>query len=289
MMLITGASGHLGQAVIHSLARHINAGQIAALVRDLEGAPAKKLAALGVQVRRGDYDDVASLDAAMMGVDSVLLISGTDEARRIRQHQNVIEAAQRAGVARIAYTSRALTSGAASENSLMDGHLRTEELIRASGMRYVIFRNALYLDTVPIFIGGAAAFDTGIHLPVGDGEVAYALRSELGEAMARVLREPLPESRTLLLTAHRAWSFADIAAALGELAGHPVAFTDVDRASFEATMRAKGLPEPVIQRIYGFYSDIKSGQLNEVSPTLCELLGREPIGLRDGLAQLLGR
>jgi NAD(P)H dehydrogenase (quinone) len=289
VVLVTGASGHLGRSVIANLVRRMDARRIVALVREPRTDAARELAESGVRVCSGDYDDPPSLDAAMQGVERVLLVSGTDEAHRVRQHGNVIDAATRAGVERIAYTSRALRSAGTSENSLMDGHFRTEDLIRASGLAHTIFRNALYLDTLPIFVGVAQVFETGIHLPVGHGRVSFALRSELAEAIARVLHEPAADDQTLLLTAHRAWSFHEIASALSEIAGRPVAYVDIDRATYEANMRRRGLPDPVIERIYGFYGDIRDGQLDEVSPELERLLGRRPAELREGLSQVFAR
>jgi NAD(P)H dehydrogenase (quinone) len=289
VILVTGASGHLGRRVIDHLLQRVDPGSVAALVRDAQGEKGQALARLGVRVCAGNYDDVASLETSMRDVDQVLLISGTDEANRVRQHGNVVHAAKRAGVGRIAYTSRALRSAGTSENSLMDGHFKTEALIQASGVAYTIFRNALYFEVLPIFLGGGKVFEMGIHLPVGHGRVAFALRAELGEAIARSLHEPPTDSGTLLLTAHRSWSFQDIASTLSDLAGRQVPYVEVDRDTFETTMRRRGLAEAVVQRIYGFYSDIRDGQLDEVTPDLQGLLGRQPSELRAALAAVFPR
>jgi NAD(P)H dehydrogenase (quinone) len=284
MILVTGATGHLGRAVVDALLILRQPQDIAGLVRDPQKAA--DLDDTGIVLRVGDYDDTAALDRAMDGVERVLLISGTDEDNRIRQHGNVIAAATRAGVALIAYTGRAMRDPAASANQLMDGHFGTEDLVRASGMTYVLFRNALYMDTLPIFFGGERVFETGIRIPAGGGQVAYAMRQELGEAIAKVLHAGVSESRTMLLTAHEAWSFDDVAAALTAISGRPVAYTATDKAAFEAMMGKAGLPDARIRRIYGFYCDIRDGQLDEVSPELEALLGRQPAGLKEGLRTL---
>jgi NAD(P)H dehydrogenase (quinone) len=286
MILVTGATGHLGKIVINNLLKHVPPDKVAALVRAQGQDKAADLRAQGVTIRLGDYDDVPALDSAMRGIQRILLISGTDEENRIRQHGHVIDAAKRAGVELIGYTSRALKDPAKSENNLMEGHFRTEDLIRESGIAYAIFRNALYMDTLPLFLRGDKVFETGIHLPAGYGRVSYALRTELGEAMARVMREGTKESRTYLLSAHEAWSFDDVAAALSELSGQRVPYVPIDRATFEERMRKVGLPEMMIQRVYGFYCDIRDGQLDEVSPELETLLGRKPASLKDGLSTL---
>jgi NAD(P)H dehydrogenase (quinone) len=136
MILITGANGQLGTAVIAQLLKKTSANQIAAFVRDATKASA--LSSKGVDIRIGSYDDVASLDQAMQGIETVLLIAGTDEEKRLQQHQNVVDAAKRAGVRCIAYTSRTLKDRSTIVNKLMEGHFQTEDYIKASGLNYVI-------------------------------------------------------------------------------------------------------------------------------------------------------
>ena len=216
-LLITGATGHLGGTVIEQLLTHVPAERIAALARD--EAKAAPLAARGVDVRIGTYDDAASLAAAMEGVETVLLISGTDEGDRMQQHRNVIDAAKAAGVHTFAYTGRNLRDRATLRNDLMTEHFETEDLIRASGMTAVLFQNALYTDVLPQFVGGARVFETGIQMPTGDGRGAFALRSELGEAIGNALAEDHTDDRVYRLTGSEAWSMDDVAQALSARVG----------------------------------------------------------------------
>jgi NAD(P)H dehydrogenase (quinone) len=184
MILVTGATGHLGTAVIQTLLEKTSANQIAALVRDESKASALK--EKGVDIRVGSYDDPASLDKAMQGIETVLLIAGTDEGTRLRQHRNIVDAAKKAGVQCIAYTSRSLKDRNTLVNKLMEGHFQTEDCIEASGLNYVLFCNVLYMDAIPQFVG-ERVLDTGIYFPTGQGRVPFALRSEMGEAIAHVL------------------------------------------------------------------------------------------------------
>ena len=103
-ILVTGATGQLGRLAIDALlARGVAPGDIAAFVRDK--SKAGDLAERGVHVRVGTYEDPASLDTALLGIDRVLLVSGSEVGQRVAQHQNVIDAAVRAGVGLVAYTS----------------------------------------------------------------------------------------------------------------------------------------------------------------------------------------
>ena len=284
MILVTGATGQLGTAVIQTLLEKTSANQIAALVRDESKASAIK--EKGVDIRVGSYDDMASLDQAMQGVETVLLIAGTDEEKRLQQHQNVVDAAKKVGVQSVAYTSRSLKDRNTLANKLMEGHFQTEDYLKASGLNYAIFRDVLYMDTIPQFVGSEKVFETGINLPTGHGRVPFALRSEMGEAIAHVLLESDRSNRIYKLTGSKSYSFDDVAATLTDLSGKAVSYTPIEKSAFEAQMKERGVPEMMIERVTGFLTDIKNGQEAEVSPDLESLLGRKPASLREGLKVL---
>lgn len=283
MILVTGATGHLGTTVIQQLLKKTSANQIAAFVRDENKAA--DLKEKGADIRVGSYDDVPSLDKAMQGIEKVLLIAGTDEENRLRQHGNVVDAAKKAGVQCIAYTSRNLKDRNTLVNKLMEGHFQTEDYIKESGLSYAIFRNVLYMDTVLQFVG-EKVFETGINLPAGEGRVAYALRSEMGEAIANVLLEDGCGNKIYKFTGSEQYTFGDVAAALTDLSGKEVKYTPAEKSTFEAQMKERGVPEPVVQKVVGFITDIKNGQEEEVSSDLENLLGRKPASLKEGLKAL---
>ncbi|UOQ69816.1 SDR family oxidoreductase [Hymenobacter volaticus] len=283
MILVTGATGHLGRAVLQTLANNTAPSNLAALVRDPDKAA--DLQAQGINIRVGDYSDLASLKQAMQGVTKVLLISGGGESDALQQHYNVVDAARQAGVECLAYTSRALKDRSTLTNQLMVRHFQTEDYIKASGLAYVLFRNILYMEALPQFTG-PHVLSTGITLPAGEGKVAYALRSEMGEAIAHVLLENSNTNKTYYLTGSEAYSFHDVAAALTTLSNKPVTYTPVETVAFEEQLQARGLPTVVIPRIVGFMTDIKNGQEEIVSSDLEQLLGRKPTALLDGVRRI---
>ncbi len=286
MILITGATGQLGTITIDFLLKKLPPSQVAAFVRDADKAAT--LSEKGVAIRVGTYDDTASLNGAMQGIETVLLIAGTDEENRLRQHSNVVDAAKKAGVKRIAYTSRALKNRNTLENQLMQGHFQTEDYIKASGMTYTLFQNILYMDAIPQFVG-PTVFERGIYLPAGEGKVALALRRDMGEAMANALAAGDSGNKIYKLTGSESYSFADVAAVLTELSGKPVGYVAAQKTAFEAGLKERGLPDVMVQRITGFITDIKNGQEDQISPDLEILLGRKPASLKEGLKELYKR
>lgn len=283
MILITGATGQLGSAVIQHLLTKIPASQIAAFVRD--AGKAAGLQEKGVSIRVGTYDDTVALDSAMQGIEKVLLISGGDADNALQQHQNVVDAAKKAGVKGIAYTGRSLKDPGTLVNKLMNRHFQTEDYIKESGLNYALFRNILYMDVLPLFVG-KQVFDTGIHLPAGDGKVSFALRGEMGEAMAKVLLDSDCDNQTYNFTGSETYSFEDVANALSELSGKEVKYSAVTPAEFEAQMKGRGIPDFMVPRMIGFITDIKNGQETTLGPDLENKLGRKPISLKKGLKTL---
>jgi NAD(P)H dehydrogenase (quinone) len=105
-ILVTGASGQMGTVVIDTLLKKMPASHIHVITRKEEKR--LDLQTKGLTAFIGDYGDVASLEKAIEGVDTVLLISSGDQGDRMQEHKNVINTAKKMGVANIAYTSRSL-------------------------------------------------------------------------------------------------------------------------------------------------------------------------------------
>lgn len=282
-ILITGATGALGSAVVETLLKRILPSQISIITRKEEKRAS--LAAKGYNAFLGDYNDKLSLQKAMRDVDTVLLISAGDQGDRMQEHRNVIEAAESVGMPNIAYTSRSLKDRSTLANSLMLDHFETEDHIKQGGLNYTFFRNALYMDVIPLFVG-KQVFETGIFQPAGEGKVAFALRREMGEAMAKVLLNEAFENKTYQFTGSISYSFYDVATALTELSGKEVAYTPVDIPAFESMMVAKGIPQPMVKKIIDFNTDIKNGQEDEITHDLETRLGRPPVALKEGLKEL---
>lgn len=286
MILITGATGKLGGKVIETLLKKgIPAAQLAALVRDENKAA--HLKEKGINLRVGDYDNKASLDEAMQGIDKVLLVSGLDMNRILEQHRNVVDAAKNAGVKCLAYTSNCLRDRDTVVNYIMQTHFETEDYIKASGLNYLIFRNVLYMESMAMFMLGKDVLEKGIHLPAGDGRVSYALRSEEAEAIGNVLASDECGSRIYEFTGSRAYSFGDVAEALSELSGKPVTYTPADMEEYKTSARAQGVSEHALEMMAPFYNDIRNGQGSTVSTDLEAALGRKPADLKAGLKSLL--
>ena len=277
MILITGASGHLGTAVINHLLTKTSADNIVALVRNAEKG--KALKAKGIEVRIGDYADKASIEKAVEGISKVLLVSSNSN-NALTEHKNVIDSAKDAVVSQIYYTS-----GARNENvyesklgPLTDAYSTTENYIIDSGLPFTIFQNGLYAETLPFFIGYDVV-NTGISFPAENGKASFAKRDEMGKAIANVLADDGHTNKIYKLTGALSYSFAEIAELLSEFSGKKIAYESPAPKDYETKLREYGVGEMDVLYSTLLASIIRNDEYNVVSSDLGELLGHRSTDL----------
>ena len=277
MILITGASGHLGKKVVDTLLQKVAANNISVLVRDLEKAAPYQ--AMGVQVRFGDYHQPLSLQEAFQGVEKLVLISSSDFKDRIGQHKNVIDAAVGAGVSQILYTGVSMRDITTSPlRAFLEDHYATEAYIKATGISYTFLQHSLYADVIPMFLG-EQVLTTGVYFPAGEGKVAFATREDLGEAIATIVSEEGHGNRVYRMTNTQAYSFVEIAAILSQLSGKTVGYVSPSSDEFVAALTSYGLPEPIIQMSAAFAAGMANNDFEETFSDLETILGRKPTTL----------
>lgn len=275
--VVLGATGRLGRAVIAALlAREARPASITAAGRNTEAL--NNLAAQGVATARVDYDDEAGLQAALHPGATVLLISGSDIAHRRAQHQRVIDAAVRAGVDRLVYTS-VLRAGE-SELFVAPDHRAAEEALAASGLDTTILRNGWYTENYAPAVVEAAT--TGVLTDsTGSGRIASATRADYAEAAAVVLATDSHAGRVYELGG-ASWDYDDLAAVATRLTGRRVRREALTHDEHVARLTAAGLAE-IIPFTAGLDDAVSRGALDTASTDLADLLGRRPAGLEEGL------
>ncbi|SDQ22654.1 SDR family oxidoreductase [Microbacterium sp. cf332] len=282
-ILITGASGQLGHLVVESLlARGVAPETVLAGARDL--AKVADLAERGVRTARVDYDDPATLETALTGVDSVLLISASEPGKRLAGHRNVIEAAAAAGIGKLVYTSapRATTF----DWALGAEHRATEQAIAASGIPAVVVRNNWYIENYLADVQRSA--DSGvIAASVGDGRIAPASRADFAEGAAVVLIEDGHLGEVYEFAGDDRIGYDDIAAAAAEVAGRDVTYLRLSTADHIAALESAGLDNGTAQFVAGIDTGIRDGVLDIDDRTLSRLIGRPTTSFVDGIRAAL--
>jgi NAD(P)H dehydrogenase (quinone) len=278
-LLVTGASGHLGRLVVEALLdQGTPASDIVAAARTPEKVV--DLSERGVEVRRADYDDPSSLEAAFAGVDRLLFISGSEVGQRIAQHTNVIDAAKRAGIGFVAYTS--IIRADTTDLALAADHRATEELLAASGLTYALLRNSWYLENytgqLPTFLEHGAVLGAA-----RDGRVSAATRADYAAAAAAVLAGGDHDGAVYELGGDHAFTLSELAAAVSRVSGREVVYRDLPVEDYTAALVAAGLPEGYAAALADSDRGIAEGALFTDSGDLSRLAGRPTTDLEDAL------
>ena len=286
MIIITGANGILGRGIVEALIARRPAEEIGVSVRDTEGA--RPLADRGVQVRRGDFAEPASLASAFAGGRIILIVSSNTRAGdTLEQHRAAIEAAVAAGAERILYTSHA---GARSDSAFLPArnHAQTEALLASSGVPYTALRNGFYAVTPGFYLGSVE--ETGTIAVPADGPVAWTTQADLAQAAAAILAgEAQFDGPTPPLTVEETLTFDDISEIASELLGRPVTRETPGDEDFVSAAMAAGTPEGAARFSLGLFQAARHGDFSATDPTLGTLLGRRPTPLRDVLAATIPR
>lgn len=278
--LITGATGGLGSAVATFLKNKIAVENIAVLVRDTQGEKAQQFRAQGFDVRRGDYNDPASLAAAFQGIEVLYFVSGSDVHARLPQHQNVVTVAKASGVKHILYTStvRKDESASAPLHLVVQAHAQTEKWILESGLSYTLLRHNLYAEVIPLFLGAKEQLlqSKTVYQPTGHGKTAFVPRQDFAEAEANILANPQPHvNKTYEFNGSEAITFAQIAEILSETTGEKIAYISPDAKEFEQTLAGHGVPAPIIALVSSFGQGIANGEFDHKTNDLEKILGRK--------------
>jgi len=281
MLVVAGASGHLGREVAETLLAQ-GAGDVRLVSRTPDRLA--DLAARGADVRHGDFDDPATLPDAFAGARRVLVVSTDALDRRVTQHREAISAAVRAGAELVIYTS-VVSPAPANPAAVVETHRQTEEDLRGAGCAWTILRNNLYAEFQAPEAQEAAASGRLVHHR-GDGRAAYVSRTDCAAAAAAVLAGDGHAGQAYDITGPESLGAADLAALYGELAGRSVEAVAIGDEELVAAMAGEGADGHLVygaQLVASFGRAIREGHFAAISDAVERLTGRAPRTLRQVL------
>ncbi|MBT2566758.1 SDR family oxidoreductase [Arthrobacter sp. ISL-85] len=269
-IVVTGATGQLGRHVIEALLeRGVQAGDIVAAGRSVDKLA--DFAARGVRVQPMDYADAGSVATALKGATRVLLISGSEVGRRVDQHHTVIDAAKAEGVELLAYTS--IANADTTGMKLADEHKATEELLRESGVPFVLLRNGWYLENYTEQLPGTLA-QGAVAGSAGEGKVSGASRGDYAHAAAAVLVAEGQAGKVYELGGDEAFSMAELVAEISAAAGKTISYNDLSAEEYAGLLASVGVPEAFAEILADSDLGIARGDLLVSTGDLQRLIGR---------------
>ncbi|KAA8650292.1 hypothetical protein EYZ11_001330 [Aspergillus tanneri] len=287
--LITGATGGLGEQTLAYFVANCPATEYAAA--SSRESNRKQFEDRGIAFRHANYDDPETLEAAFQDVENLLFVSTNvfDNVKRKRQHENFVAAAKKAGVKHVWYTS--LSFGgleSTSKAAVQKVHLETEDLLKESGVTFTSVREGVYTEAFPVFINWFPTTST-ISLP-SDAPISFTLRTELGEATARLMIAGGHENEIVLLTAPEAIRPSEIVDVINKTTGRQVKFELVSPDEYvrlNGENDLGGKPRAFFEMTKSWWDGITKGELQTTHPLMKEILGREPVKASDAIRNLL--
>lgn len=282
MYAITGATGQLGRLVIEELLKSVPGSRIIAAARN--PANAQDLAERGVVVREADYARPETLARAFEGVEKLILISSSEVNGRLPLHCAVIDAAKKAGVSLLAYTS--MLHADSSTAQLAIEHRQTEEAIAASGLPAVILRNGWYTENHLYAL--PAALEHGAFVGSAKyGRFSSAARKDYAAAAAAVLTKGSHAGEIYELAADQAFTLAELAAEVSRQSGKPVVYNDLPEQDYAKLLGDFGLPADLAALLANADAAASRGALFDDGGVLSTLIGRPSIPMKELVALAL--
>lgn len=277
---VTGATGQLGSLVLEQLKQKVSSSDIIALARTPE-----KAEDLDIEVRAFDYSQTETLAPALEGVDHLLLISSSEVGQRAAQHENVIQAAKKAGVKWIIYTS--LLHADQSSLSLAGEHLATEKMLAESGIPFTILRNGWYTENYTASIPGALAGGAFLG-SAGEGKISSAAREDFAAAAVAVLTGEGHVGKTYELAGDEAYTLKDFAAEISKQSGKNIPYNNLPEAEFAKILESFGLPKGFAAALASWDTGAGQGDLFDDSRQLSKLIGRPTTPISATISKSLG-
>jgi NAD(P)H dehydrogenase (quinone) len=283
-IIITGASGHLGQRVLEIILERADAPRVIAATRTPDKLQA--FSSRDVDVRAADFEDEASLVSAARGAERALLIS-TDAlnrpGHRVEQHARAVRALVAAGVKHVVYTS--LPNAERSKIAFAPDHAATERAIVEAGLSYTFLRDNLYTDlllaTLPAAIATGQLVDAR-----GNGKVAYVTREDCAQLAAAVIVDPKYAGKDVFdVTGAAAIGSEELARIVSEVTGRQVRHVSVPVVAVAQTLVRHGLSERIAAVYASIDAAIANHELEAVSDTVERIAGRKPQSVSEFLAK----
>ena len=264
MILVTGASGTVGSEVLKALQG--SGAKVRAGYRTRPQNIPKGVESVGL-----DFDSPETVAAALMGVETVFLLSNMVEPEK-----KVVDEAKRAGVKRVVKLS---VNGAADEAfTFARWHRGVEKHIERSGLRWTFLRPSGFMQNFFNYMGDSIRKQSAFYTATGTkGAGAHIDARDIGAAAARVLTGSGHDGKAYELTGPKAIGYDEAARILSQAAGREIKHVAITPEQFREGALAMGMPAPYVDALVDLDRAYATGALTQVTPAVKDLTGREPI------------
>ena len=269
MILVTGATGHVGSELVRLLAEQ--GAPARALVHSADkAAPIRHL---GLETALGDYEQPDTLDVAMKGCDQLFLLS-PPTPRQPQQEQHVIDAARRAGLDHVVKQS-VPWAGPDAPLVFCRWHGQVEQHLAQSGLAYTLLRPSSFMQN--FLMSAQQVADQGVLYGMfGEGRVAFIDARDIAAAAAELLTNPGHQGASYTLTGPEALSAAEVAERLSAATGRQVRSVDLGPDGYRQALAGAGMPGWLVDGAVESNTMLAAGHAATVTNEVARLTGRPP-------------
>ena len=265
-VVVTGATGHVGGAVVAALAAK------GIQVRAATRVPGNYRGGSNITPVRFDYHEAATMAPALLGADGLFLIALPLDFAALKVLTPIVDQAKVAGIKQIVLHS-ALGVDQSEEAPLR----KVERYLMASGIPYTILRPNFFMDN---FVSGSVApminEGNGIFLPAGDSRTSFIAASDIAAVAVAAFEQGLV-GKEFNLTGPEPLDHHQVAAIINEAAGREISYQPQSEPDFLALLGKGGLPESAGQYLAMLYQLVRGGYMARVTGDVQQVTGRAPV------------
>jgi uncharacterized protein YbjT (DUF2867 family) len=267
MILITGASGNVGKEV---LKRVVKTGVRVRAAFQSAGKAAS--APSGVEVVIMDYNQPATMKAALQGVERVFLV-GPPTSDLLAMERKAVDEIKRSGPKLVVKLS-AMGGRAA---TFPRQHADSEAYIQSSGLPYTFLRPNGFMQNFVNYNAVTIIEQNAFYGSQGDGKVSHIDLRDIAAVAVKTLTEDGHAGKAYTLTGPQAITNAQIAQILSDDVGREIKFVDMPDDQYQQALLGAGLPEWSANALVDLQRLYREGTASEVTGDVEQLLGRKPI------------
>lgn len=271
MILITGASGSVGKAVLQEATR--TEPKVRAMYRSKEEA-AKAPAGCGSVL--ADYADRPSLRNALNGVTSVYVVC-SPIPKLVELESNMLDACKESGVKHVVLNS-ALGAGDYGK-SFPSWHRKVEDKLKATGLSYTILRPNGFLQNIVAFNAPSIRAQGAFYAAMGNAKVSYLDIADIAVVAVKALHGGAHAGKTYELNGPEAISNQELAQKISKVAGRTVNFVDIPESAQREAMLGLGVPDWQVTTLLELQQYYKLGGGEKTDSLLKTLIERDPVTL----------
>jgi uncharacterized protein YbjT (DUF2867 family) len=274
-ILVLGASGNIGRILVHKLQK-----RKADFIAGVPLPEIHKLEELNIKCAKLDFNEPASLDNAMKGIDTLFMLLPMEEPM-IQWGSNILRSAKNSGVQFILRSS-IINAYADSRYALFKVHGQIDGELRSSGIAFSIVHPNAFMQNFTVYHLNTINENNEFYFPHSTSRISYIDARDIAEVDSIILTDPSSHyKKEYTLTGPSAISNSEIASMLSETTGRKISFIKLSQQDFRKQLETMKIPSWNIDMIMSVEQHAEDGKLEILTDDIYRITGKMPISFME--------